>query len=71
MAWIAQLVGVVLLANVMRVVVMSSPLPFAWQVEPPLRLIEELPYALIGPLFVAPAVAAHVIAIRQLSRRQR
>jgi hypothetical protein len=65
-AWVAQIVGVVLLLNVLRVVVMSSPLPFAWGVEPPLQLLGHLPYAWIGPLFVAPAVAAHVITIRRL-----
>lgn len=65
-AWIAQVVGAVLLLNVLRVVVMSSPLPFAWGVDPPLQLLGHLPYAWIGPIFVAPALAGHVIAFRRL-----
>ncbi|MBP9205779.1 MAG: hypothetical protein KBG28_17530 [Kofleriaceae bacterium] len=65
-AWIAQLVGVVLLLNVVRVVVMSSPLPFAWPLERPLRLAEHLPYALIAPMFVGPAIAVHLITFRRL-----
>lgn len=62
----ATAIGLVLLANVLRVVVMSSPLPFAWPLERPLLLIAYLPYALIGPLFVGPALAGHLVALRRL-----
>ncbi|HXE81460.1 MAG TPA: hypothetical protein VNK41_11950 [Vicinamibacterales bacterium] len=66
-AWIANAVGIVLLVNVARVAVLSSPLPFAWRgVEPPLQLGMYLPYALIGPVCVAGALAGHVILTRAL-----
>ena len=54
------MIGFALLANVARVVVMSSPLPFAWGVEPPLQLGMHLPYALIVPICVGGALAGHV-----------
>lgn len=66
-AWVANLVGLVLLINVARVAMMSSPLPFAWtDVQPKLTLIAHLPYALIGPVCVGGAFAAHVILTRRL-----
>ncbi len=68
-AWGVQLIGFVLLLNVVRVVVMSSPFPFAWQLENPLQLILHFPYALIGPLFVGTALAAHMITFRMLLRK--
>jgi putative effector of murein hydrolase len=52
--------------NVMRVAVMSSPLPFAWQVSPPLRLIFQLPFAFIVPVCVGGALAGHIILTRAL-----
>lgn len=67
-AWIANTVGTVLLLNVLRVVVMSAPFPFSWPLERPLVLIAFMPYALIGPLFVAPAIIGHLIAFRVLLR---
>ena len=66
-----NVVGLLLLLNVLRVVVMSAPLPFAWQVEPPLRLIAHMPYALIGPVLVASALAGHVILFRATRARAR
>ncbi len=69
-AWIANVVGIALLLNVIRVAMMSSPLPFAWQVNPPLQLIFYLPYALIGPVCVGGALAGHVILTRALLTRR-
>ncbi len=68
-AWLANVVGLVLLANVVRVVVLSSGLPFAWKdVSPPLQLAMYLPYAWIGPVCVGGALAGHVILTRALLR---
>ena len=61
-----NLVGFLLLMNVVRVVVLSSPLPFGWRLERPLLLVAHFPYALIGPLFVMPALVGHLIAFRAL-----
>jgi hypothetical protein len=47
-AWAANLIGFLLLLNVIRVAILSSPLPFAWNVQPPLLLALHLPYAYIG-----------------------
>lgn len=68
-AWGANLVGFVLLLNVVRVVAMSSPLPFAWNVQPPLVLALHLPYALIAPVCVGGALAGHLVLTRALLRR--
>ena len=66
-AWTVNIIGFVLLMNVARVATMSSPLPFAWHdVQPKLTLIAHLPYALIGPVCVAGALAGHVILTRRL-----
>lgn len=66
-AWTVNIVGFVLLMNVARVAMMSSPLPFAWHdVQPKLTLIAHLPYALIGPVCVAGALAGHIILTRRL-----
>jgi hypothetical protein len=65
-AWVVQMVGFVLLMNVLRVVIMSSPLQFAWPLERPILLIAYMPYALIGPLFVGVALSLHVITFRKL-----
>lgn len=66
LVWIVQILGCVLLLNVLRVVVMSSPLPFSWPLENPLLLVLHMPYALIGPLFVGAALTAHLITFRAL-----
>jgi hypothetical protein len=65
-AWIANVVGILLLINVGRVAVMSSPLPFAWGVQPPLQLAMHLPYALIIPVCVGGALTGHVVLTRAL-----
>lgn len=67
LAWTANLVGAALLLNVMRVALLSSPVPFGWPVEPPLLLAFHLPYALIAPVCVAGALAGHIILTRRLS----
>jgi hypothetical protein len=65
-AWGFNALGLLLLLNVGRVAMMSSPLPFAWGVEPPLQLALHLPYAWIGSVCVAGALAGHVILTRAL-----
>ena len=70
-AWIANAIGAVLLLNVMRVVVLTSPLPFSWQVSPPLVLALHLPYALIAPVCVGGALFGHIILTRALVARSK
>ncbi len=65
-AWVANVIGLVLLANVARVAMLSSPVPFGWPVEPKLLLVAHLPYAYIAPVCVAGALAGHVILTRRL-----
>jgi hypothetical protein len=65
-AWVADVVGIGLLVNLARVAVLSSPVPLAWGVEPPLQLILHMPYALIATVCVAGGVAGHVILTRRL-----
>lgn len=69
-AWLAFLVGSVLLINVARVAVLSSPLPFAWGVEPPLQLAFHLPYAWIVPVCLSGALAGEIILARALLLRR-
>ena len=63
-----NVIGFLLLLNVLRVVVMSSPLPFSWPLENPLQLIFYYPYCLIAPLFVGPALFGHIVAFRKLKK---
>jgi hypothetical protein len=71
-AWAANVIGIVLLVNVGRVAAMSAPVPFGWHdVEPKLLLPYHLPYALIVPVCVGGALAAHVILTRALLRPKR
>jgi hypothetical protein len=70
LAWAVQIIGFVLLLNFLRVVMMSSPLPFAWELDIPLQLIQYFPYCLIGPLMVGPAMAVHLITFRALARQR-
>jgi hypothetical protein len=67
-AWVANVVGLVLLANVIRVVVLSSPVSFGWPVEPKLQLIYHVPYALIVPVCVGGALLGHIVLTRALLR---
>lgn len=63
-AWTVNLLGIDLLIDVGRVAIMSSPVPFGWNVEPPLLLAAYLPYALIVPVCVGGALAGHVLPSR-------
>ena len=65
-AQVFNIIGFLLLMNVMRVAMMSSPLPFAWGVQPTLQLVLHLPYAWIGSVCVAGALAGHLILFRKL-----
>ncbi len=65
-AWVVNIVGMVLLANVARVAVLSSPVPFGWNVSPPLTLAMHLPYAWIVPICVAGALCGHIVLTRAL-----
>lgn len=66
LVWFVQITGFTLLLNVIRVALFSSPLPFAWSLDNPLQLIMYFPYALIVPLFVAPALFCHLLVFRKL-----
>ncbi len=66
LAWTVNTIGFLLLLNVLRVVALSAPLPFSWQLERPLLLIAYFPYSLIAPLFVLPAFSAHLLVFRKL-----
>lgn len=68
-AWLANVIGAVLLLNVMRVAILSSPVPFGWAVTPPLVLALHLPYALVGPVCVGGALFGHIVLTRALLRR--
>ncbi|HWA24131.1 MAG TPA: hypothetical protein VG734_00545 [Lacunisphaera sp.] len=70
-ARIANVVGFALLLNVMRVAIMSSPLPFAWGQRPPLLLALQYPYFLIGPVCVGGALFGHLVLLRALWRQPR
>jgi hypothetical protein len=66
LAWLFNIVGIVLLLNVGRVALLSSPVPFGWDVEPKLELILHLPHAYIVPLCVGGAALGHVLLSRRL-----
>jgi hypothetical protein len=71
-AWTGNGLGLVLLANVGRVAVLSAPVPFGWHhVTPKLLLPYHLPYALIVPVCVGGALIGHVALTRALWRRRR
>lgn len=69
LAWCYQIVAFGLLLNVLRVALMSMPLPFSWGLENPLQLAMHFPYVLIGPLFVWPALFGHLVIFRKLLNR--
>ena len=68
--WIANAVGLVLLANVARIAVLSSPVSFGWPVAPKLELIYHVPYALIIPVCIGGALIGHIALTRALLRRE-
>jgi hypothetical protein len=65
-AWTYNLIGFGLLLNVIRVAIMSSPLPFAWEIQPKLMLAFHLPYSLIVPVCVGGALIGHIVLMRKL-----
>jgi hypothetical protein len=65
-AWTANVVGSLLLLNVMRVAILSSPFPFGWGQQPPLLLALHLPYMLIGPVCVGGALLGRIVLTRAL-----
>lgn len=65
-ARLANIIGLALLFNVMRVAILSSPVSFGWNTQPPLLLAYHLPYALIGPVCVGGALFGHVVLTRAL-----
>jgi hypothetical protein len=67
-AWIVNGVGLALLANVMRVAVMSSPVSFGWPVVPRLELIFHVPHVLIVPVCIGGALIGHIALTRALLR---
>jgi hypothetical protein len=67
-AWVSQVVGIVLLANVLRVVVLSVPTPLR-SFEVPLMLPFGLPTLWIATVCVCFAVAGHVVTVRRLLSR--
>jgi hypothetical protein len=64
--WAVQLISFALLINVIRVVIMSSPFPFSWQLDTPLQLIFHFPYVLIVPCAVTIALISHLLVFRKL-----
>jgi hypothetical protein len=67
-AWIANVVGLALLINVMRVAVLSSPVSFGWPITPKVELIYHVPYALIIPVCIGGALIGHIALTRALLR---
>lgn len=65
-ARLANIIGLALLLNVMRVAVLSTPVPFGWHVMPSLQLPFYLPYAFIGPVCVGGALFGHLVLTRAL-----
>jgi hypothetical protein len=68
-ARLANIVGFALLLNVMRVALLSAPVPFGWDIQPKLLVAFHLPYALIGPVCVGGALLGHVVLTRRLWKR--
>ncbi|WP_413291850.1 hypothetical protein ACLSU7_10550 [Bdellovibrio sp. HCB185ZH] len=69
LAWMFNIVGIALAVNAVYVGVMSSPLPFAWQIEPRLLLLYHIPYFLVMPVCVGGGIAGHVILTKALLYR--
>ena len=68
-AWAGNIIGFVLLLNVVRVAILSAPVPFGWRdLTQKLLLPYHLPYALVIPVCVGGALAGHVILTRALLR---
>ena len=70
LAWLANIIGLVLLVNVMRVALLSSPVSFGWPVAPKLALIYHVPYVLIVPVCIGGALIGHFALTRALLRQR-
>jgi len=69
LALTGNLIGWSLLINVMRVALLSAPVPFGWpEVTPKLLLPFHLPYALIVPVCVGGALIGQIALTRALVR---
>lgn len=69
-AWAFNLIGLGLLAAVVRIAVLSSPVPFRRYLnEPAVLLAFHAPYVWIIPICVAGALLGHVVTFRALLRR--
>lgn len=68
--WAFNIIGILLLGNLMRVIVLSSPLPFAWRLDPPLLVTFHAPYVLLFPVCVGAALAGHILIFRALAARK-
>ena len=64
--WCFNIFGIAMLLNVFRVVLMSSPLPFAWPLENPVQLIAHFPYHMIATVCVWSAVIGHILLTKKL-----
>ncbi len=69
-ARIFNIIGFGFLLNVMRVALFSSPLPFAWSIEPKLQLLTHTPYTLIVPVCVGGALIGHILLSRAVYARE-
>ncbi len=68
LAWLSQGVGIVLLANVLRVVVLSVPTPLR-AFDEPLLLPFSVPHVWIAPVCVGGALVVHGLTVRKLLQR--
>ncbi len=68
-SWGFNIIGALLLLNVLRVALLSSPVPFGWDTQPPLQLFLYAPYFLIGPVLVGGAISGHIVLTRALLRQ--
>ncbi len=64
--WLFNLLGIAMLVNIFRVVLMSSPLPFAWPLENPVQLIAHFPYHMIATVCVWSALIGHILLTKKL-----
>ncbi len=69
-AWAANVLGLALLLNVMRVAVTSTPIFLrTYMNDPPVLLAYHFPYSWIVPFCVAGALLGHILTFRALLRR--
>jgi hypothetical protein len=68
--WVYNALGLLLLANIVAIAVLSTPLPFrSFMNEPANRLPGVAPYVLLPTLLVQAALFGHVVVFRALLRR--